>query len=528
MEYRNEGVLIGGAGGFWGDITLAPLEMLKNSDMDYLTMDYLAEVTMSIMHKQREREIEAGWATDLEIWLRAGGMELLQKKGVKLVTNAGGANPLSCVNRVLRAASAIGWTECKVATITGDDIGNKLSVLSGTGEPFLHMFDHRKGGLLEHENSIVAANAYIGASGIGRALEQGADIVITGRVADASLIVGCMVHASGWAKNGSELEISTPLWEWAPASVLSPLDVLAGWTIAGHLIECGAQVCGGNSSDWKDVPNMDDLSYPIAIVQNDGASIITKSRGIGGMVTKRTVAEQLLYEIGDPNCYHTPDVSVDLTEITLTEIGLDHVLVKGAKGIMPPASLKVSACHRDGWMSTGSLMVPGPDAMSKAIALDAAMRGRLGDISGINIETEFLGAQALTPPGLRKEIMVNEVVVRWAISSPNKAKLTHFSRSIAPLVLTGPPGVTGFGARPRPRELLRFFPTTIRRILIEPQINITLLQTWRSELEERIPWLEEKIISRLEILKGDDNRLIRARIAERILNKLKDSRVVKL
>ncbi len=528
MEYCDDEILIGGAGGFWGDITLAPLEMLKNSNLDYLTMDYLAEVTMSIMHKQRERDIEAGWATDLEIWLRAGGMELLQKKGVKLVTNAGGANPLSCVNRVLRAASAIGWTECKVATITGDDIGNKLSALSGTGEPFLHMFDHHKGGLLEHENSIVSANAYIGASGIGRALEQGADIVITGRVADASLIVGCMVHASGWAKNGSELEISTPLWEWAPASVQSPLDVLAGWTIAGHLIECGAQVSGGNSSDWKEVPNMDELSYPIAIVRNDGESIITKASGKGGMVTKRTVAEQLLYEIGDPNCYHTPDVSVDLTEITLTEIDKNHVHVKGAKGIMPPASLKVSACHRDGWMSTGSLMVPGPDAMGKAIALDTAMRGRLANISGLNIETEFLGAQALTPPGLRKEITANELVVRWAISSPNKAKLTHFSRSIAPLVLTGPPGVTGYGARPRPRELLRFFPTTIRRVLIEPQINITLLQTWRSELEERIPWLEEKIISRLELLRDSDSRLLRASIAERILNKLKDSRVVKL
>ena len=527
MGRPDHGVRIGGAGGFWGDITLAPLEMLKTTELDYLTMDYLSEVTMSIMHKQLDRNPSAGWATDLEVWLRAGGMELLKEKKVKLVTNAGGANTDACVSRVLKAASAIGWTDCKVATISGDCIGSKLSALAGTGEPFIHMFDHKLGSLLDHEETIVSANAYLGASGIARALEQGADIVITGRVADASLIVGSMAHSCGWAANGSELELNAPLADWAPPNIKNPYDVLAGWTLAGHLIECGAQVSGGNSSDWKEIPQLAELTYPLAIIESDGTCVITRAPGEGGRITRRTVAEQMLYEIGDPTSYHTPDVTLDLSQATLVETKLDHVRVKGARGRSPPASLKVSACHRDGWMSSGSLMVPGPNAQEKAEMLDNTMRGRLNHLSDIQIETEFLGSQALTPPGLRKDISPSEVMVRWTISSPQRAQLTHFARSIAPLVLTGPAGVAGYGARPRPREVLRFFPTSIRRVLVEPQVRIEHHQTWRHDLEERMPWLEDKVLARLEMISKFDNHPYWSKLASRMLDRLDESKVVK-
>jgi len=518
---------IGGGGGFWGDQTMAPVNLLEQSELDYLTMDYLAEVTMSIMHKQLERDAEAGWASDLKTWLEVGGIDLLYKKKVRLVTNAGGANPRACASMVLSAASAIGWNDCKVGIVIGDDLTNRLTGIAATGEKFTHMFDEGLGSLLDYADNVVSANAYLGAGGVARCLERGADIVITGRTADASLIVGCMLHSCGWSKNAEEngLNICGPIETWYDGDTEVALDIIAGWTVAGHLIECGAQVSGGNSSDWKMIGDLENLGYPIAEVSGDGTCIITKPAGTQGSVTKRTVSEQLLYEIGDPSSYHTPDCTVDITSVTLEDIALDRVEVKGAKGRRPPETLKISATHRDGWFAAAELAVPGPDCIRKAKHLDETLRNRLAHLRDMEIHSEFLGHGFLKPPGLRQENHEpSEVIIRWAATSNSKKSLQEFGRSIAPLVLTGPAGICGYGARPRPREQLRFFPTTVNRVLIEPQVHLKIMHSWRHELEIRMPWIDERFFDKLESMARVE-RGVKAKIAGHVLRKLEGVKI---
>jgi hypothetical protein len=510
---------IGGGGGFWGDQTLAPLALIEQGELDYLTIDYLSEVTMSIMHKQLVRDAEAGWATDLADWLKAGGIGMLHSMNVKLVTNAGGANPRACASMVLSAAAEIGWNDCVVALVIGDDISSRLSGVGATGAELEHMFDASKGSLLDHTERVVSANAYLGAGPIARALERGADIVITGRVADASLIVGCMLHHQGWAKNAESqnLPLCGPISKWHNDE--NTLDIIAGWTIAGHLIECGAQVTGGNSSDWLEIDNLATIGYPIAEIGADGHCIITKPLLSGGAVTPRIVSEQLLYEIGDPSSYITPDCTIDLRSITLEQITPDRVLVQGAIGIKPPETLKVSATHRDGWMAAAELAVPGPKPRMKAERLNQVLKERLEHCKGLNIHCEFLGDGALLPPNLRIDSSPpSEIIVRWVATSHDKMELAEFARSIAPLVLTGPAGVCGYGARARPRELLRFFPTSIGRVLIEPQVHVRMLHSWRHELELRMPWLEEHIFDRLEDMVATQG--VKSRLAGRVLKRL--------
>jgi len=518
----NDITRIGGGGGFWGDQTMAPVHLLEQSDLDYLTMDYLAEVTMSIMHKQLHRDAEAGWASDLQTWLEAGGINLLHEKGVKLVTNAGGANPRSCASMVLSAASAIGWNDCKVGIVIGDDLTSRLSGIAATGEEFIHMFDSNLGSLLNHSDDVVSANAYLGAGGVARCLERGADIVITGRTADASLIVGCMLHSNGWSQRAEEngLSLCGPIETWYDGETPEALDIIAGWTVAGHLIECGAQVSGGNASDWKMIGDLGELGYPIAEVSADGSCIITKPAGTHGSVSERTVAEQLLYEIGDPKSYHTPDCTVNVTEVTLQNVGLDRVEVKGAKGRRPPETLKISASHRDGWFAAAELAVPGPEPLRKAEHLDETMRNRLSHLKDLELHTEFLGHESLKPPGLRTDNREpSEIIIRWAATSKSRRSLQEFGRSVAPLVLTGPAGICGYGARPRPREQLRFFPTTINRVLVEPQVHLKLMHSWRHEIEIRMPWIDERIFNRLESMASAE-RGVKAKIAGHVLKRL--------
>ena len=518
-----EHTIIGGGGGFWGDQTMAPLKLLESADLDYLTMDYLSEITMSIMHKQLNRNNEAGWATDLKDWLKAGGIGLLRSKKVKLVTNAGGANPHSCASMVLAAASDIGWNDCKVALVIGDDIGENLSGIAASGAQFTHMFDPSLGSLLDHSSSVVSANAYLGAGAISRSLERGADIVITGRVADASLIVGCMLHSNGWAKRAekSNLPLCGPIVNWHEGSLQESLDIIAGWTVAGHLIECGAQVSGGNSTDWDDIGPLTDLGYPLAEIFPDGRCIISKPNKSQGAVTLRTVAEQLLYEIGDPCAYITPDCIVDLSCILLEEIGKDRVLVHGAKGIEQTATMKISASHKDGWMVVSELVAPGPNARKRAEKTDSILRSRLKHLKGIEIHSEYLGDEALVPPALRSNTNnPSEIVIRWVATSNNKSELIEFSRAIAPLVLTGPAGICGYNARSRPREMLRFFPTLLDRNLIEAQVHIKMMHSWRHDLELRMPWTSDLLFIRLENMALSEKNMLRSKFAEKILRRL--------
>ena len=520
-------VLIGGAGGFWGDRTYAPVDMLTHNDLDYITMDYLAEVTMSIMSKSYSSNPKLGWATDLERWLKKGGISLLREKGVRLVTNAGGVNPVSCAQMVLDVACSIGWTNCQVAVVTGDNVLSILHSSAKEGEQFQHMFDKSKEPLLHHDE-IIAANAYLGAGPIGRSIAKGADIVITGRVADASLIVGCMLHASGWAQNAENesLPICGPIHTWSEKEEQESLDLLAGWSVAGHLIECGAQVCGGNFTNLPANVDISDISYPIAKISFDGSSIITKSKG-GGIVNRASVIEQLLYEIDDPSNYITPDVIVDISMISIEELGDNQVKVSSVSGRIPPERLKISSCYHDAYFITSQLLVPGPEPLAKAQQTDKILRKRVAHLKDIIIETEFIGAGASLPLGLRilldKTTNSNprEILVRWGVSSTNRQSLNVFASEIAPLVLTGPAGVSGYSARSKPRKQLAFFPTSIGREHVEEQVEITFIHTLRSKIEERYPWLKRNLTTRIDnVMMNSDSRtkLAVARLIRRRLH----------
>ncbi len=470
-------VRIGGGGGFWGDRVEAPIELLREEPLDYLMIDYLAELTMSIMAKQMARDTDAGWATDLGDWLAIGGMQALHERGVRLVTNAGGANPSACAAAVLDIAESVGWTDCRVAVISGDDILPRIDDLIEGGEGMEHMETRQP--LTDSGRSLLAANAYLGAGPIGAALGAGADIVITGRVADPSLLVGCMLHAAGWVERANDLSLdrSSPVDEWAPDSVMSPLNDLAQWTIAGHLIECGSQVCGGNSTDWETMPDLGGLALPVAEVGLHGSVTITRAMHGGGRVDRRTVAEQLVYEISDPTCYITPDVIVDISEVTLTEVAPNRVRMAGAAGTARPERLKVSASLEAGWFASSSLLVPGPDAMDRARATDATLRNRLAD-TDLDIRSELIGAGMTLPPGIDPSWHVSEpteVMLRWAVVGDDRDEVIHFSREVAPLVLTGPGGVSGYGARGRPRRQLQHWPTLIERSLIESAVHCDIL-----------------------------------------------------
>ena len=519
---RSEGAtLIGGAGGFWGDQVFAPIDLLVGADLDYLTMDYLAEVTMSILAKQMARDPQKGWATDLLDWLRAGGISLLHEKKTRLVTNAGGANPHACAEAVLALACEIGWVDCRIAMVSGDDVLPLIDDVLGGGKAVEHLDSGES--LFNVRSDIVSANAYLGAGAIAHALERGADIVITGRVADASLIVGSMLHSEGWATKS--IDEGKPVFslveEWAPGDIENPLDVLAGWTLAGHLIECGAQVTGGNSSDWEVIPNLADVGYPIAEISRNGDSIITKLEGTGGSVSRRTVAEQMLYEIGDPTSYMTPDVVVDLSNTKLSKAGKDRIKVSGTKGRAAPQTLKVSSNYRDGWFAAGDLVIPGPDAKARAEKTDLILRERLSDLEGIEIFTEFFGAGASLPIGLQHLATdPSEIIIRWAAKSNMRSEIIEFSRSIAPLVLTGPAGVAGYSARGRPREQLRFFPFLLQRELVEPRIQITMMQTLRLRLKEMDPRIDGVLTRIQKMADGEPEGLWRRRVARRVLRRL--------
>lgn len=522
-------ITVAGAGGFWGDQVMAPVTLLQNADVDYITMDYLAEVTMSIMHKQRNRDPTAGWATDLFEWLEEGGLELLQVRGTKLVTNAGGANPNSCAEAILGLACALGWSDCQIAIVVGDDIHPKMTKFCAS-EQISDLDGNNVADCVAED--LISANAYLGAGPIARALERGADIVLTGRVADASLIVASMLHAEGWAKRAEvhEMPLCSPIEEWAPNDVARPLDVIAGWTLAGHLIECGAQVTGGNADGWAEIEDFVNLGYPIAEIESDGTCVITKPELSGGAVTRANVAEQMIYEIGDPSGYKTPDIVLDLRKVELHDVGKNRVRAIGAVGKRRPDKLKVSSCYSDGWFATGSLLIPGPKAIAKANVTDNILRGRLAGLKGLTIHTELMGTGVTMPKGSVEvsrlkssrngEHDLPEVLIRWSAKSQNRSDIELFSKAIAPLVLTGPGGVSGYSARPKPRSQLRFLPLLVKRNEVEVAVQIPMLRTLRTALTERRPDLEARVFNRLQRIAERERKGLTKRIASRVIKGL--------
>ena len=449
-------VTIGNAQGFWGDSPGAAARLVQQwPDLDFLTLDYLSEVSMSIMAIQREKDPQAGYAKDfLEV---VKTLIPLWKEGarVRIVTNAGGLSPLACAEEcagILRAAAFRSW---KIGVVYGDDV---LSILSND----LNNGDYQNLETHEHleaiKSRLITANAYLGAHPIAKALEEGADIVITGRVADPSLTVGPCVASFNWS------------WQ--------DYDKIAGATIAGHLIECGTQVTGGVSTNWLGIPDPANMGFPVVEVSSDGTFVITKPERTGGIVSEQTVKEQLLYEIGDPDNYLSPDITASFLSLKLHTLGPNRIRIEGAKGKPPPEKYKVSATYRDGYKVEGFLSVFGRDAALKArrcgeVILEKVHQAGFPPLSRTSIEC--LGALDIVPGVFDKGDVEKslECVLRIAAADPNKEALEYLAKEIAPLITSGPQGVTGYtSGRPHVREVFGYWPCLINQQLVNPEVKM--------------------------------------------------------
>jgi hypothetical protein len=329
-------IRVGNGAGFWGDNLDAPRRLCEAGRLDYLTLEYLAELTMSILAHQKSRDPSAGWVTDFGEVVGSLVPSLWAQPALKIVTNAGGMNPQGCAAAIARCLVQQGLADIVIGAVSGDDLFPRLDELSRGGESFAHFETGQP--IDSIRDRIVSANAYLGAGGIVEALAGGARIVVTGRVADASLTLGPAVHELGWAwRDGDRRHWAQRDW-----------DRLAAATVAGHLIECGAQCTGGMFSAWRPEISLSDVVYPIAEISDDGRVVITKPPNSGGTVNVETVAEQLVYEIGDPAHYLTPDVDTDFSHVRLSQVGTDRVEVSHAKGAPPPETLKVSLAYQAG------------------------------------------------------------------------------------------------------------------------------------------------------------------------------------
>ena len=437
--------------GFWGDLLTAPVDQVTKGPIDYMMMDYLAEVTMSIMQKQRRRDPKLGYAKDL-IPLMEQILPICVKKNTKVITNGGGVNPLACRDAIFAVAKRLGIKGLKIGVVLGDDILDNLDVLHRKGIELRNMETGE--GLQNVRDRMLSANVYFGAAPIVEALKQGAQIVLTGRTTDTGLTYAPMIHEFGW--------------------VFDDWDKLAAGVVAGHIMECGGQASGGNfSADWKSVPDLAHIGFPIAEAYPSGEVIITKHENTGGMVTVQTVKEQLMYEIGDPRSYITPECVADFTTIHLEQVGKDRVKLSGVKGKPATDSYKVSMSYLDGYTAVGTLTYAWPEALEKAKAADGILRTRLSDL-GLEFEeirTEYLGLNSCHGQIATMPDLINEVVLRVGVRGKNYDTVERFGKELAPLILTGPPAVTGFsGGRPKPSEVVAYWPALIPKAAVTPKV----------------------------------------------------------
>lgn len=446
---------IANACGFWGDRIDAARRLVEAAEVDYLTLEYLAELTMSILARQRRRNPRAGYAADFVQVVESLAPALRAQPQLHVVTNAGGMNPRACAQAVAEVLDATGLDET-IAVVEGDDLsGASLQSLAErsdgvnleTGETLRDLLGRA---------SIVSANVYFGAGGIVDALNAGARIVITGRVADASLTVGPAVQRFGWN------------WDaW---------DRLAGATVAGHLIECGAQVTGGYSTEWAAVPDLAHVGYPIAELNEDGSCVIAKPAGAGGVVNCRTVVEQLIYEIGDPTRYLTPDVIADFTSVQVDDQGGDRVAVFGATGRPAPEDYKATLTYEDGFTASGQLLVHGRDCIAKARKCVDIILAQLPQ-NDLRSHVELLGAGDGVPGNVAHH--PPEVMLRVAVHHRDKAVVERFARQFAPLITAGPAGLAGYAqGRPRAQPVLAHWPTLVSKNLMQPVVAVRTARQW--------------------------------------------------
>jgi hypothetical protein len=434
--------------GFWGDWLEAPVHLVEQGPLDYLTLDYLAEVTMSILQKQKQADPALGYARDFPPLIGRIARALTERR-IKVIANAGGVNPVACARQVRALAP-----DLKVAVVIGDDLSHRLDELLASGQELRNMDTGEPLSLIR--DRVLSANAYIGAFPLAEALATGADIVIAGRSTDTALALAPMIHAYGWTPN--------------------QFDLLAAGTVAGHIIECGAQCTGGNSQvDWQSIPGLAGVGYPIVEAEPDGTFAVTKHAAAGGRVNSHIVKEQLLYELGDPRAYITPDCTADFTTIRLKDDGPDRVRVTGIRGGPPTPFLKASLSYAWGWKATGTLVYSWPQALEKARAADRIVRDRLSAL-GLNfhqIHTEFLGVNACHGPAAHAPADPPEVQLRIGVSGKDRHAVDRFTRELIPLVLNGPPSATGFGdGRPPVREVVAYWPALVARDKIATRVEV--------------------------------------------------------
>ncbi len=418
--------------GFWGDWQEAPKLQVRHGPIDYLMLDYLAEITMSILQKQKDKNPDAGYARDFVPLILDLAPDLLAG-GVRVISNAGGVNPEACRQALTEGLAKLDLPRpVRIAIVRGDDL------LAGV------------------RDRLVSANAYVGAAPIIEALRQDADVVVTGRSTDTALTYAPLAYEFGWAED-----------DW---------DRLAAGVVAGHINECGCQAAGGNSLfDWRSI-DLVTPGYPIIEASADGSFVVTKHPDLGGRVTWASVTEQLVYEMGDPEEYITPDCVADFSTIQLDEEGTDRVRVFGVRGRQRTEQLKVSMAYRDGYKAVGALTYAWPDALEKAQRADEILRARLDrlGLSFDEIRTEYVGAGACVGrPPAGDTANLPEVEMRVGVRGPDRDAVDRFTRELAPLILAGPPSVTGFaGGRPRVQEVMAYWPALIDRNVVEDHLEV--------------------------------------------------------
>lgn len=444
---KNE-IRIGCGAGFWGDSAEGPKQLVASGEIDYLVLDYLAEITMSLLARARAKDPAAGYATDFPAVVAALAPQL-KANGVKVVTNAGGVNPAACKAAIEEKLEALG-IELKVSIVTGDDLLPRAAEFAGVKEMF-------SGAAMPAK--LWSMNAYLGAFPIARALAGGADIVLTGRCVDSAVVLGPLIHEFGWQADD--------------------YDKLSAGSLAGHVIECGTQCTGGLSTDWEKVADdWDRMGFPIAVCRPDGGFVVTKPAGSGGRVVPETVAEQIVYEIGDPAAYLLPDVSCDWREVRLKAVGENRVEVTGARGRAPGAQYKVSATYQDGFRTTATMMIGGVDAVRKAEAVAAAILKRTRRLFAerglpdyTRTDVEVLGSEANWGANARRRD-TREVILKIAVQHADKSALEIFGREFIPPATSMAQGITGFfGGRPAPTPLVRLFSCLVPKDAVPIEID---------------------------------------------------------
>lgn len=447
-------IRIAGGSGFWGDWPQAPALQVRSGPIDYLVLDYLAEVTLSVMHRQRARDPNAGYATDFVTDIGELLPEIVERN-IKVIANAGGANPRACTQALIESARRQGIRSLRIAEVSGDDLFQELTSGGGLAEK-VRPLEPDGLSVAEVLPRLTGAHAYIGAEPIVEALRQGARVVLTGRCSDPSLFLAPFLHEFGVAPG-----------DW---------DSRALGTVVGHILECGGQASGGNfQGDWRAVPDLERLGFPIAEIEDPSRAVITKHASLGGLISPAVIKEQLVYEIGDPKRYITPDCTADFTSIRLDDHGNNRVELSGVRGGPPPEELKLACYYEAGWMVSGEMTYTWPDARAKALAAGELVRRRTEQKVGLKFDEwriECIGAGAchgdLSFDGIEPE----EVILRIAACSKDRDACDWLGREMAPLILTGPPGATGFASgRPRASKRVAYWPGLIPRGCVRPKVE---------------------------------------------------------